>query len=312
MVASPEKLYVLGHPVSHSKSPVMYNALYGELGLPWTYESADLATQEEAEAFLAARRFLSINITTPYKPLAFQAATVRAASAALARGANVLVTKGDALIAYNVDGQGCVRYLEREGVDFREKSVAVCGTGPTSLAIAHAAAQAGAAEIVMMGRSRERARDVLEEYASTFAKLAATAIDMPAALDHHLGFRETYDHVKLKFGSYDTSKNALASADIVIDATPLGMKPGDPAPFDVSLLSKGQVVFDVVYGHGTTALVKAARDAGCAVFDGAGMLVAQAVATAGIVCDIAEVDVRLTFDDMFALMADAAGFGTLS
>ena len=42
------------------------------------------------------------------------------------------------------------------------------------------------------------------------------------------------------------------------------------------------------------------------------MLVAQAVATAGIVCDIAEVDVRLTFDDMFALMVDAAGFGTLS
>ena len=76
-----ESLYLLGHPIEHSKSPVMYNAVYARLGLPWRYELADLAGEEEARAFLAARDFLSVNITTPYKPHAFEAATHKAASA---------------------------------------------------------------------------------------------------------------------------------------------------------------------------------------------------------------------------------------
>lgn len=107
----PQKLYVLGHPVAHSKSPVMYNAVYGKLGFPWEYRLMDCETPAEAKAFLAARDFLSINITTPYKPEALAAATARAASAKLAHGANILVKKGDALIAFNTDGRGCVGYL---------------------------------------------------------------------------------------------------------------------------------------------------------------------------------------------------------
>lgn len=303
-----EKLYLLGHPIAHSKSPVMYNALYEKLGVNWRYDFMDCEEPERAEAFLASRDFLSVNITTPYKPLAYQAATVRAASAKLARGANVLVRKGDALIAYNVDGQGCVSYLEREGVSFAEASVVVCGTGPTALAILHAAAQAGACEVVLVGRDKERARLTLERYASDFGTLARTAIGMPAPADHHLGFLEAYEHVKLKFGSYATSTKAISAADVVIDATPLGMAPGDPAPFDTALLRPDQFVFDVVYGHGTTSLVAAAREAGCKVRDGGGMLVAQAVVTAGIVCDIAEAPLSLSFDEAFSLMASAAGF----
>ena len=144
-----ESLYLLGHPIAHSKSPVMYNAVYARLGLPWCYELADLAGEEEARAFLAARDFLSVNITTPYKPHAFEAATHKAASAKLARGANLLVKHGEALLAYNTDGQGCVAFLERTGFDFAGASVAVCGTGPTALSILHAASLAGAGEIVL-------------------------------------------------------------------------------------------------------------------------------------------------------------------
>ena len=139
-----ERLYLLGHPVAHSKSPAMYNAVYERLGLPWRYELADLASEDEARAFLAAGDFLSVNITTPYKPLAFEAAAHTAASAKLAQGANVLVRKKDALIGFNTDGQGCAAYLERTGFSFAGKRVAVCGTGPTALSILHASAVAGA------------------------------------------------------------------------------------------------------------------------------------------------------------------------
>ncbi|MEC4175806.1 shikimate dehydrogenase [Adlercreutzia sp. R7] len=304
-----EKLYVLGHPVGHSKSPAMYNAVYEKAGLNWHYGLMDLPTAAEAEAFLAARDFLSINITTPYKPQALAAADSQAASARLAHGANVLVNANGALIAYNTDGQGCVAYLEGAGVSFRGKSVVVCGTGPTSLSILHAVAQAGPAEVILVGRSKDRARDVLRIYVDELGALVGRTVDMPAFKEGHLSFAELYDRVNFKYGSYDTSRQAIAGADIIIDATPLGMNEGDGAPFDPALLSARQTVFDVVYGHGETALAHAARAAGCAFLDGAGMLVGQAVVTVGILRDITgEEALGMPEDELFSLMAAAAGF----
>ena len=165
-----ENLYLLGHPIAHSASPAMYNAVYERLGLPWRYGLADCATEEEARSFVEARGFLSINITTPYKPLAFEAATAKAATAKLAQGANVLVKKGDALIGFNTDGQGCVAYLERTGFCFAGKRVAVCGTGPTALSILHACAIAGADVAMLVGRDKERSRKVLEGYVERFGR----------------------------------------------------------------------------------------------------------------------------------------------
>lgn len=303
-----KKLYILGHPVAHSKSPAMYNAVYERLGLPWTYGLMDLSTAEEARDFIAGRDYLSLNVTTPYKPQAYEAATVKAATAQLARGVNLLVAKEQHLIGYNVDGQGCVRFLEREGVDFRERSVAVCGTGPTALSILHAAVVAGAAQVLLLGRDKDRTRSVLERYVEDFRHLASTAISLPAPEDNHLGFAEAYEHADYKFGTYETSKKAIAAADIVIDATVLGMREGDPAPFDTALLHGGQAVMDTVYGHGETALVAAARAAGCRAFDGAGMLVSQGVLTATILAEIEDVPAMPGYDELFDIMAKAAGF----
>lgn len=303
-----EHLYLLGHPIAHSKSPAMYNAAYERLGLPWRYDLADCATEEEAQSFVDACDFLSINITTPYKPLAYQAATAKAATAKLAQGANVLVKKGEALIGFNTDGQGCVTYLERTGFSFAGKRVAVCGTGPTALSILHACAIAGADVVMLVGRDKERSRKVLEGYVERFGLLANATVDLPAAQAHHRSFRTAYERTTFKFGSYTTSTKALAAADLVVNATPLGMHEGDAAPFDAALLRAGQTVFDAVYGHGETALVRAAREAGCAAHDGAGMLVAQAVATVHAVCELAEADVALSDDELFDLMAKAAGF----
>lgn len=302
------KLYILGHPIGHSKSPVMYNALYERMGLPWRYGSMDVPTSEEAARFIEARDFLQINITTPYKPEAYRLAEAQAATARLARGANVLVNKAGTLVAYNVDGLGCVSYLRRENVAFDGARIVVCGTGPTALSIMHAAATAGAAEIAMLGRDRERARRVVDGYLDELHGLAHAAVRLPAARDGWRMLDETYDRTAFKFGAYDTARGALEAADLIVDATPLGMCAGDPAPFDTALLHAGQTVFDTVYGHGETALLHAAREAGARAFDGAGMLVAQAVETAGIVCDIEGVPLAMTFDEMFALMAHAAGF----
>ena len=149
----------------------------------------------------------------------------------------------------------------------------------------------------------------MRTYADELGAMVGRVVDMPAFKEGHLSFSEVYKQVGFKFGSYATSRQAIAGADIIIDATPLGMKAGDLAPFDTALLSAGQTVFDVVYGHGETALARAARAAGCRFFDGAGMLVGQAVVTVGILRDItSEAALDIPEDELFALMAQAAGF----
>jgi len=166
-----QPFFVLGHPVAHSKSPVMHNAAYRALGLPWEYGLADCATESEARAFLASDSWLGLNVTTPYKPLALEVATQCTAAAVIAQGANVLVRCnghdsrvgdfGGELLADNTDGAGCVTFLRRSGIELEGARAVVCGTGPTSLAIAHALAQAGTRKVTLLGRSAERSRHVL-------------------------------------------------------------------------------------------------------------------------------------------------------
>lgn len=307
-----QRLYLLGHPIGHSKSPAMYNAVYERMGIPWRYGLADLAREEDAKAFLDAREFLSINVTTPYKPLAYAAATAKAASAKLARGANLLVASDGALLAFNTDGEGCVESLRRGGFSFPGARVVVCGTGPTSLAILHACAVAGADDLVLLGRDKERSRRALSRYVETFGELAFSAVDVSAGGDAGCGrrtFTAAYDEPTFRFGCYETSRTAIAEADLIVNATPLGMQAGDPAPFDATLLHAGQTVFDAVYGHGETALLAAARAAGAEARDGGGMLVAQAVATMQIVADVSGLAGVPDADELFEIMTRAFNEG---
>lgn len=284
-----EKLYVLGHPVGHSKSPVMHNAAYRALGLPWEYGFADIECEDEARAFIERRDWLGINITTPYKGLAFAAADTASASARLARGANVLANASGKLDAHNTDGFGCVTYLQSAGARFQGAHVVVCGTGPTSFSILGACADAGA-NVLMLGRDAQRARERVEAWCE-----ARSALGMQV-------------EARVAGGSYGESRGRIARADVIIDATPLGMKPGDPAPFDVSALHEGQWVFDAVYGHGETALAAGAKAAGCEFRSGGGMLVGQAVAAVQLFLQAAGEPDTLGFDGLFDVMARAAGF----
>lgn len=281
------QLYVLGHPVAHSKSPAMHNAAYAALGLDWRYGFMDCASMQEARDFLQAGNWLALNITMPYKQLALDCADHPSHAALLARGANVLVRTADGLHADNTDGVGCIAYLRRCDVDFQGASVVVCGTGPTSLSIAHAALCAQASSVMLIGRDAAKAENVVRRY------------------EEVVGGNEA---AHLQAGSYAQDLSSITGASVVIDATPLGMNPGDPAPFDTNALSAGTVVMDAVYGHGLTELGRAAADKGCRFFDGSGMLVAQAVET---VRDLARLTGAFAIPDsidLFETMAKAAGF----
>lgn len=289
-MANSEKVYLLGHPVAHSKSPVTHNAAYKLLGIPWTYELADRAEEKDAISFLQEANFVGINITTPYKPLAFKYSQKQDPSAVLAGGANVLVKTDEGLVAYNTDGKGVIWFLSYKKVNFKGAKVVVCGTGPTSHAITNEALEAGAF-VHMLGRDAQRSKQKVAEYLQKRADLGLS--DFSDCLEGN---------------SYAAAEDAIKNADIIIDATILGMKEGDPAAFDVSLLNKNQVVMDVVYGHGVTALNQGAQAAGATFYDGGGMLVAQAVETIRIWTEANGIEPSHSWSEVFEEMVRAGGF----
>lgn len=303
-----ERFFVLGKGIDHSCSPVMHNALFERMGLPWSYGKRDIADVEEARCLVASREYLGMNVTMPYKPLALEMADRACPSARMAGGANVLSLEDGVLRAYNVDGIGAVDWLRMQGVSFDGASVVVCGTGPTSMAILHACAAAGAEKATLAGRSAVRALDSLERYRGELGKASCGNEGFPRGVFENRGLREVFETVEFESGDYTSASEAIACADVILDATPLGMQPGDPAPFDISLLRPDQIVFDVVYGHGKTALAKACEDVGCRFVDGEGMLAAQAVAGELIWLERQNIPTSLPPHEMFDLMANAAGF----
>lgn len=256
---------LIGDPIAHSLSPVMHNALYRELAetdrhfASWRYEAHRCADEEQAVLEIGKVRtghYRGMNVTMPYKRLALAQADYVDSSADAAGGANVLVRKGFDLVAYNTDGLGALGAVSRtSGIDPRGKRVAVCGTGPTSVAIAAAFANAAASEVVVFSRDHTRARQAIERLRLSLVEGA------------------TY---WLRSADYEDAPALVPSMDVFVDATPRGMAPDDEPVVDPSLFHEGQVVLDVVYGHGISRLVGGARDAGAFAMDGLEMLVEQA------------------------------------
>lgn len=282
---------LIGNPVAHSLSPVMHNALYRELGhgsarfASWHYEAHLCESREEALSQIARVRtghYRGMNVTMPYKRLALEQADCVDSAADAAGGANVLVRKGFKLYAYNTDGQGAVGAVERMiGASAAGRRVAVCGTGPTSMAVAAAFANAKASEVVVFSRDAKRAAKAIE-------RLRVSLTD-----------KATY---WMRPAEYADAAGLVPSMDVLVDATPRGMAPDDEPIVDPALFHEGQAVLDVVYAHGVSKLVAGARSVGARAADGLEMLVEQAALSVEIWADAMGLSVTVPR----AVMRDAA------
>lgn len=266
---------LIGDPVAHSLSPAMHNALYEELAKvkwpfsKWRYTAVRCIDEEEARYqidFVRTGRYRGMNITMPYKRLAFECADYADSSVIAAGGANVLVRDENLkLCAYNTDGLGAISAIERTmDASIGGMRVLVCGTGPTSLTIATAGAQKGAAEVMLASRSESRAQSRARQVQGCLDAAQARAV---------------------RGVSYDEAQGAAGEMDVIVDATPRGMNPGDEAIIDTACLHSGQVVLDTVYAHGDTALLAGARLQGATAMDGLEMLVEQAALSVEIWAD---------------------------
>lgn len=245
---------VIGDPVEHSLSPAIHNAAFRAANLDWIYVAFPVRARRGPEVVPAVRAMgiAGLSVTMPHKVAVAAAADRRTLVVERLGVANTLFWDSESLVADSTDGAGFVSALRAEhGWDPAGRSVVVLGTGGAARAVVVALADAGARAVTVVGRRAE-------------ATAAVVALAAPVA----------------RPGPVD----GVADADLVVQATSVGMvgvspSPGDgqfPLGLDPGRLGSGQLAVDLIYAPAETEFLAAARRRGASTMNGLGMLVHQA------------------------------------
>jgi len=262
---------VLGQPVRHSASPAMHNAAFGTLGLNWRYVACEVQPAHLAAAIDGARRmgFMGLNLTVPHKVLALKIVDVVDDRARQWGAINTVVFEGfdgktwkplrefDSVPAevrshgFNTDVDAISKAISEDlGMEIRGARVLLLGAGGAGRAAALKLAADGVGELFLVNRTLSRADEVLAE------------------------IRRQYSGIKVSAG-YPSGK-----VDLVINATSLGLRPGDSSPLDPDRfpLCNARRVFDMIYRPARTKLLAEAEERDCLVANGLSMLLYQGAA----------------------------------
>jgi len=248
------KIYgVLGYPVKHSLSPLMHNAAFRALNINAEYRLFEKAP-DELEGFirsLAEEGICGINVTVPYKEKVIPYLNNLSEEAKLISAVNTIKATGNNLEGYNTDGDGFIRHLREDlGFEPGNKRAALLGAG-------------GAARAVSVYLCVARAK-AIAIYDVDKAKAQALA----AMLVEHFK--------KVEVRSYNTIKDLnIKECDLLVNATPVGMKEPDPCIVDEHYIKNTQLVYDLVYNPRETKLLKMAKERGAKTSNGLGMLLYQ-------------------------------------
>ena len=244
-------------PAAENPTVEMIEAAFRHHGLHWRYLNCEVSADRLAAAVAGARAmgWAGFNCSLPHKVAVIEHLDGLGESARLIGAVNCVVRDADGrFIGENTDGKGFLRSLE-EVTPAAGKRVAIFGAGGAARAIAVELALAGATDVTIVNRTRERGKE-----------LAA----------HIAGHTETQARFVHWRGVYRLPK----AVDIVINATSIGLFPDVDAelPLDLDSLRSTMVVADVIPNPPGTRLLDAAAARGCTVLDGLGMLVNQGVA----------------------------------
>ena len=255
---SPRLAAVIGSPVMHSLSPAMHNSAFGRAGRQWQYFALNADESSLRGVLMAVRElpFGGLSVTTPLKEAVIEHLDEVSTEAGRLRSVNCIVVRDGRLAGHSTDGAGCVGALETSGLGLRGAAVTLLGAGATARAIASALCAEGAS-VTVVNRTRDNAERLCIQVGAS----------MPDAVIAVAGERA------------QSSGEAVSSADVVVNATTVGMNgpPGDPPVVEAKWLRADQTVIDAVYQPLETSLLRAARERGATTVDGLWMLVHQAV-----------------------------------
>ncbi|OCX65329.1 shikimate dehydrogenase [Thioclava sp. SK-1] len=244
---------VIGHPIAHSKSPVLQRYWLDHYGISGHYVPMDVLPEdfEQVLRTLPKAGFVGCNVTIPHKEAALKIADQMSDRAALIGAANTLIFLPDGKIyADNTDGYGFTANL-RDAAPYWDPTgspAAVIGAGGASRAIVASLLEVGTPEIRISNRTRIRAEQLREEFGARLV---------------------VYDWAQ--------AGNMFDGAGTVVNTSSLGMVGQDEFPIPIDALSPDAVVTDIVYTPLKTRLLQLAEARGCTIVDGLGMLLHQAV-----------------------------------
>lgn len=245
---------IMGYPVEHTLSPVMHNAAYEALGLEMVYAPLLVKQEDLGKAVqgLRAFNFVGVNVTIPHKGAIMEFLDELDTTAREVGAVNTVVKRNGKLVGYNTDGAGFLLSLRKDGrFEPENKKVVLVGAGGAAAAIALSLAEAGVRRLVIANRTKARA-EILAKRVRRFYQRDV----LPMVLDDS---RALFWQIR--------------EADLLINATSVGMKPGEHLKVNAHALHKKLFVHDIIYWE--TPLLKTARRRGAPAIDGLGMLVSQ-------------------------------------
>jgi shikimate dehydrogenase len=248
---------VLGHPIGHTLSPVMHNASLQALGMDAIYLAFDVEPSRLMPVLrsMGDMGFAGVNLTVPLKEVAFENLSELDDSARRLGAVNTVeFLDNGKLKGHNTDGEGFLLALkEAFDIGIGGKSVFILGSGGAGRALALTCAAQRAKAISITDLLEERTSRLVDEISKLNPEVKASAVEI----------------------NPDAWKRACLSAEIIIQATPVGMKRNDEPLLRGDAFREGQCVYDLVYMYPETALLAEARKAGARISNGMGMLLHQ-------------------------------------
>lgn len=246
------RLYaILGDPVAPLRSPALFNAAFARLGRDAAFLPLQVPEGALPEVWAGLRRIGNLDglvITMPHKTAAVPLLDALGPTATLTGTVNTARRRPDGGWEGEMfDGEGFRDGLERAGHAPHGARVLLVGCGAAGRAIGFALARAGVAHLALRDAAPGRAEALAARLADAFPALPVS-----------------------------TGAAGPEGRDIVVNATPLGLRPGDPLPLDPAGLRPGQVVADVIPNPEVTPLIAAARRLGCPTVTGRAMHEGQA------------------------------------
>lgn len=235
---------IVGNPVSRSRSPAMQNAALESCGIDGIYLPFGSPDLDGVEDFIRGYDIRGVNVTIPYKTdIMDHLDSVDGPSSEIC-AVNTVVNRNGRLEGHNTDVTGIGIALQRAGIETDGARVLIMGSGGAAKACAYHMSENGA-DVTVTGRNRDTGNALAHKFGCAYREPLSVPVRM---------------------------------YDLVVNCTPVGMYYDGPYPVDVSLMEKGQAVFDMVYGK-TTPIVSHARENGCAIADGGDMLAGQGAAS---------------------------------
>ncbi len=256
----PMRLAVVGNPITQSRSPQMQQAALDAMGINVSYGRILAGLNEGEFEFsiceLNVLNYIGVNVTVPFKKRAFAMADRADALSTLCGASNTLKFTAEGKEAFNTDGPGFGRAIEELcGRPLAGMKVLLLGAcGGAGSALAAQCVLSGCPQLTLANRPRPE----LGEQVSRLAPYAAAS-----------GCSIRCAHM----GDDSQLAAAVAEAELIVNATSLGLREGDPLPLDPAWLRPGQIVYDIVTHD--TPLRRAAAARGCLASNGLGMLLWQ-------------------------------------